>query len=71
MIRNQENTFQQPMSKKDQSGHNVLFKYFIKCDSCSWSTSFYEASGQIQIDAARLYCPVCFKRKVRWWKDPF
>lgn len=71
MIRNQENSLQQPMSKKDQSGHNVLFKYFIKCDSCSWSASFYEASGQIKIDAARLYCPVCSKRKVRWWKDSF
>ena len=71
MIHEQEKAFQQRMNKEALSDQDILFKYFIKCDSCSWSTSFYEASGNIQLDNARLRCPRCFKKEVRWWKVPF
>lgn len=71
MIREQENAFQQPMDKEDQSDLDILFKYFIRCDGCSWSTAFYEASGNIQLNTAKLLCPTCFKKEVRWWKVPF
>ena len=71
VIRKQENAFRQPMNKEDQSDQDILFKYFIKCDSCPWSTSFYEASGSIHLDTVRLLCPTCFKKEVIWWKVPF
>jgi len=71
MIHEQENAIQQPMNKEDQSDQDVLFKYFIKCESCSWSASFYEASGNIRLDTVRLRYPTCFKKEVRWWKVPF
>lgn len=71
MIREQENAFQQPMDTEDQSEQDILFRYFIKCESCSWNTSFYEVSGNIHLDTARLRCPTCFKKEVRWWKVPF
>ncbi len=71
MIHEQEDAFQQTMNKEDQSDQGILFKYFIKCDSCSWSTSFYEASGNIHLNTVRLRCSICFKKEVRWWKGPF
>ncbi len=71
MIREQKNTFQQPMNKEDQSDQNILFKYFMRCDSCSWSASFYEASGNIHLDNVKLRCPTCFQMEVRWRKVPF
>ncbi len=71
MIHEQEKAFQQPMNKEDLSDQDILFKYFIICDSCSWRASFYEASGNIQLDTASLRCPTCFKKEVRWWKVPF
>ena len=71
MIREQENAFKQPMNKEDQSDQDFLFKYYMKCDSCSWGAAFYEASGNIHLDNVRLRCPTCFKKEVRWWKVPF
>ncbi len=71
MFREHENAFQQPMNKEDQSDQDILFKYFIKCESCSWNTSFYEASGNIHLDNARLRCPKCSKKEIRWSKVPF
>lgn len=71
MIREQKNAFQQPMNKEDRSDQDILFKYFMRCDCCSWSASFYEASGNIRLDNVKLRCPTCFQKEVRWRKVPF
>lgn len=71
MIREQKNISQQSTDKENQSDQDILFQYFLKCDCCSWSASFYEVSGNIHLDIMTLRCPTCFKKEVRWRKVPF
>ena len=71
MIREQKNIFQQSTDKENQSDQDILFKYFLKCDRCSWSASFYEVSGNIHLEIMKLCCPTCFKKEVRWRKVPY
>jgi len=42
-----------------------LFKYYLKCDSCSWETTFYESAGSIYLDDIKIRCPICKGKTVK------
>ena len=46
------------------------FKYALKCNECSWSISFYEATGSIHLDDHKMLCPFCKQREIEWIKSP-
>lgn len=41
------------------------FKYYLKCNSCSWETTFYESAGSIYLDDKKIKCPICKRKTVK------
>lgn len=42
----------------------AFYKYLLKCNSCSWSVSYCEPSGLLDITQKSILCPVCGDGKI-------
>ena len=47
---------------------NNPFKHFIKCTSCLWNITFYEATGRIPLNSKKIRCPICKEKEMRSFK---
>lgn len=36
-----------------------FYKYLLRCNSCSWSVSYFEHSGLLDVSQKSVICPVC------------
>jgi hypothetical protein len=50
------------MDSNDNTDSQVL-KYYLKCEICSWSISFYESTESIYLDIGKMHCPMCEERE--------
>jgi len=48
-----------------------LYKYSLKCNSCSWNVSYSEASGSLDVSDKSVVCPVCKDGKINSLKHSY
>ncbi len=54
-------------NKEQNTSHHEnidMYKYYLKCNSCLWNVSYYEASGYLDITQKSVFCPVCKDGKI-------
>lgn len=60
----------EPSSKKsnDLDKHidkNLMFKHFLKCNSCLWEITIYESAGSSKsINSKKIRCPLCKEKEI-------